>query len=981
MTVSIAGIYLMFRVDTMRTVTPLALALALSGPALPPPPVHLDADQDGVVDSLQDAQRRGGALDVLLGLRTPPARALAELVEAAGGVVTGRFDRLVYLLTVRVDAADLPGVISAIGPELTWAQLDGPVHGSLLNATRLVRTRDVWRGVVPGLDALTGAGARVGVIDSGVDSDHPDLRDKVDRWLDVAGPAGDGANLYAEPHDRRGHGTAVASVAAGAGLGALARSYRLTLSRRFPPEEGAGWNQNFSIDVAEDPRQIRFVAEWDAGGGVGLTLRNELGEPAYTGSSDMSPWSWGSGLVSRLQGRRWQAFFFTRNDDVDTRDTSYFASLEVPHEAIDDFSLMSGVARDSFVAVCKALDDQARAGGVGLVIRCLEWMGEVADEVGLAAVNLSLNFGGGGNGPLDTAVNELVTQHGVAVIVSAGNDQQDGRLISSPGTAALALTVGAHTTEGAVTLYSSLGERAAHAGKPDVIAPGGSLISGAPMFVADANDAFCKAQDWECGRDEDPFPDDHVGSIGTSLAAPVVAGAMALLVEARGGDLGDPLEAKALLLMTALETGDVREVNPDGADGEVLGATPGQRGFPVAPWDRVEGYGRVSIEAFLEAAVVEATDFPVGGAMSAQWAGRQVWARRVRVPAGRVHRFAVFGEPGVIYEIGVYSAAPDAAGRPALLGAGVAVSVVAAAAEVEAIVVVRRIEGEGAFSVRRDDRQAVRCAGHPEAEADAPQPDSFCTLGRGGCERTGRWSCDGDGWAVCETQQGAAVSEICGNGVDDDCDGQTDEDDVELGEVCDTGALGPCSAGVRECLQGAVVCVAQFAQTEESCDGTDEDCDGSADEGFDVGAACRAGAGACEREGALICAEGGKVAVCDAAPAESGSAERCGDDVDNDCDGGTDEGFDDLGAGCTVGIGACAVSGAMVCDALGLLICGAASVAPGGEVCGDGVDGDCDGEVDEGCDAGGAEGAAGGCGGCAVRQTSAGSWGRLGLRR
>ena len=74
----------------------------------------------------------------------------------------------------------------------------------------------------------------------------------------------------------------------------------------------------------------------------------------------------------------------------------------------------------------------------------------------------------------------------------------------------------------------------------------------------------------------------------------------------------------------------------------------------------------------------------------------------------------------------------------------------------------------------------------------------------------------------------------------------------------------------------------------ERCDDIDNDCDGQTDEGFDgIGEACRVGLGQCTNDGILECQEGGYLR-CSVTPGPA-SAEWCGDQVDNDCDGATDE--------------------------------------------------------------------------------------------
>jgi serine protease AprX len=188
------------------------------------------------------------------------------------------------------------------------------------------------------------------------------------------------------------------------------------------------------------------------------------------------------------------------------------------------------------------------AADVSTVLAGLSWVGAFADEYDIKVLNLSWGVPSTQSptvDPLNYAVQRLWAQ-GVTVVVAAGNSGSGSGTIMKPADDPLVITVGAYDDRGdvapendSVPTWSSRGPTAEGLAKPDLVAPGRTLVatrSPGSTVVLENVKALVGSS--------------YIKGSGTSQAAAVTSGAAALLL-ANNPSL-TPDQVKAALIGSAL---------------------------------------------------------------------------------------------------------------------------------------------------------------------------------------------------------------------------------------------------------------------------------------------------------------------------------------------------------------------------------------------------------------------------------------------
>jgi serine protease AprX len=310
--------------------------------------------------------------------------------------------------------------------------------------------------------------------------------------------------------------------------------------------------------VAVGARSARQQFGYD-GAGIGVAV---IDSGITSFHDDLSYQGW-NGSVRVVAGQRMTAFMdFVNGSPVAYDDNGHGTHVAgiIAGNGYDSYGARAGIAPGAHLVSLKVLDQDGR-GVISDVIAAFEWA--IANRIthNIRVINLSVGAKVTESymtDPLTLAAKRAVDA-GIVVVTAAGNlgKKSNGAVqygsITAPGNAPWVLTVGASSTEGTVyryddkiASYSSRGPTAVdYEAKPDLVAPGTGMVS-----IVDPTSEFYVAKAAYLLKGSRPTAHKPYLSLsGTSMASPVVAGTVALMLQANPGLT--PNLVKAILQYTA----------------------------------------------------------------------------------------------------------------------------------------------------------------------------------------------------------------------------------------------------------------------------------------------------------------------------------------------------------------------------------------------------------------------------------------------
>ena len=250
----------------------------------------------------------------------------------------------------------------------------------------------------------------------------------------------------------------------------------------------------------------------------------------------------------------------------------------------------SGVAPEATVVAVKVAGRNG-AVDVSTMLQAMHWVSAYADQYGIRVLNLSWGTDSTQDpavDPLNHAVQRL-WQQGIVVVVAAGNSGPRAGTVTKPADDPMVLTVGAYDDKGdaddrndTVPAWSSRGPTAAGIAKPDVVAPGRTLVS-----------LRSPGSEIEAANPRALVGAGHILGSGTSQAAAVVSGLSALVLAQH--PTWTPDQVKRALTSTAAPLTSAARTDQGAGRVRLAGALTAAPG--PATWQHPTATGLGSLEA------------------------------------------------------------------------------------------------------------------------------------------------------------------------------------------------------------------------------------------------------------------------------------------------------------------------------------------------------------------------------------------------
>ena len=504
-----------------------------------------------------------------------------QVLAAAGGEGlsvrrTASFTSVYNGMTVTATGADADQLRSVAGVVGVWPVLKVAAPDPVTTATKNLMSALAMTGADAAYSelGLTGQGIKVGVIDTGIDIDHPDLGGtgtpgttpfpsaRVKWGYDFVGDAynADGttdAQLTpmpdGNPDDCNGHGTHVAGIIGANGDFAKGGVRGVAPKVTFGAYRVFGCDGSSSTDVILAAMDRAIADHMDV---VNMSLGDSyMSWPSYpTSVAAQTMQKAGVILVASAGNEGADGVFTTSSPSVSDGAISV-ASFENTNIPAHSFTTSTGAkvpylpAEGAPLPPSTGSADLALAGpdgDGGTNTACTQISPTVAGKAALVSRGTCSFYDKAANAQNAGATSVIIynNQPGLSSITAAGDPAitipvvliplADGTALATAlgsGTASLTWTAGWITTPnpvgGLVSDFSSYGLAADLSLKPDLGAPGGNILSTWPI---------------EKGS--------YANESGTSMAAPHVTGAVALLLQAKPALKGKTTQVRELLQTT-----------------------------------------------------------------------------------------------------------------------------------------------------------------------------------------------------------------------------------------------------------------------------------------------------------------------------------------------------------------------------------------------------------------------------------------------